>query len=442
MTSLPTKEAPANADKLLTVAIVLGLGVLIYVLIYGRIFQPLVDAAFANKWSHALMRPSVIWILMGTLMLVFRTALLFSYRELAPADFHNAPVLTVIIPAYNEGPMVGQAIDSIVEANYPHERLEIFAIDDGSRDDTWEHISAAARRHPDLVTPIRFPRNCGKRAALEAGFLRARGEIAVTIDSDSVIEPQTLLELAGPFRDPTIGAVAGKVVAFNRYSGIIPRMLHVRFILSFDMLRAIQSTYGTVYCCPGALSAYRLSVVRKVLQRWRHQTFLGSACTIGEDRALTNLVLEQGLSTLYQRKAVVHTVVPDTYLKLVKMFLRWERSYVREEWRFLTQVLWQRPWRTRWISIIDSFFTNMRFPMIYVSLGLLVTLAMSDPLTIFRMMVAIGLMAAFYMLYYLRSEKSLDCLYGILYAYFSFFTLFWIFPYAILTLRARSWLTR
>jgi hyaluronan synthase len=436
------KLIPGRGDKWLTASIVLGLGLLLYLSIYGRIFQPLLDAASANRLTNAIMRPSAIWVIMGLLLLSFRTVLLFRYKPFPAAHFDDAPLLTVIIPAYNEGEMVGKTIDSIAQASYPHDRLEIFVVDDGSRDDTWEHITAAAKRYPTIVTPIRFPENRGKRAALEAGFIKAKGAFVVTIDSDSVIEPQTLLEMVGPFRDPKVGAVAGKVSAFNRYSGIIPRMVHVRFVLSFDMLRAVQSTYGTVYCCPGALSAYRLSIVQKVLPAWRHQTFLGVPCTFGEDRALTNLILEQGLDSVYQRNAVVHTLVPETYPQLAKMYLRWERSYVREEWRFLTRVLWQRPWKTRWISIIDSFFTNLRFPMIYVSLGLLVTLSFSDPLTILRVMAAIGLMATFYMLYYLRSEKSIDFVYGIAYAYFSFFTLFWIFPYAVMTVRARSWLTR
>lgn len=429
-------------DGLLKTAILLALCALAYFAMKGDIFQPLLDAAAANDWTRALVRPSAIWITMGTLLLGFRTALLFRYRPAAAATLEDAPMMTVIIPAYNEGPMVAQTIDSIARAHYPAGRLEIFVVDDGSRDDTWDHIDAAAKRHPQLVTPLRFPENRGKRAALEAGFARARGEIAVTIDSDSVIEPQTLLELAGPFRNPKVGAVAGKVAAYNRREGIIPRMLHVRYILAFDMLRAVQSTYGTVYCCPGALSAYRLSVVREVLARWRHQTFMGAPCTFGEDRAMTNLILEQGLSTVYQRNAVVHTIVPTTYRMLSKMYLRWERSYVREEWKFLTKVLWRRPWRTRWISCIDTLFTNLRFPALYISLALLITLAISQQLNILRILVAIGVMATFYMLYYLRSEKSFDFLYGIAYAYFAFFTLFWIFPYAVLTVRARSWLTR
>ena len=64
---------------------------------------------------------------------------------------------------------------------------------------------------------------------------------------------------AGPFRDPSIGAVAGKVAVHNRGEALIPRMLHVRFILSFDFLRSAQSVFRTVFCCPGALAAYRAS---------------------------------------------------------------------------------------------------------------------------------------------------------------------------------------
>ena len=179
-----------------------------------------------------------------------------------PASHEDAPSLTVIIPAYNEGAMVEKSIYSVLAADYPQDRLEVFVIDDGSTDDTWQYIQAVAMEYPHLVTPFRFPKNRGKRAALEKGFRRARGEIVLTVDSDSMIERHTLLALAGPFRNPRVGAVAGKVVVYNQNQGIIPRMLQVRYVLSFDFLRAVQSTYGTVYCCPGALAAYRTSVVR------------------------------------------------------------------------------------------------------------------------------------------------------------------------------------
>ena len=53
---------------------------------------------------------------------------------------------------------------------------------------------------------------------------------------------------------------------------------------------------------------------------------LGDRCTIGEDRAFTNLILRQGYDTVYQRSAVVYTTVPETYKGMCRMFLRWDRS--------------------------------------------------------------------------------------------------------------------
>jgi hyaluronan synthase len=347
----------------------------------------------------------------------------------------------VIIPAYNEGAMVLQSIQSVANAVYPRDRLELFVVDDGSTDDTWRYIRQAAARYPGLVKPIRFRVNRGKRAALGEGFRRAQGEVVVTLDSDSVIQPSSLLAIAGPFRDPRIGAVAGKVAVYNRRQGLIPRMLQVRYILSFDLLRAVESSYRNVYCCPGALTAYRASAVHAVLDTWLTQTFLGAPCTFGEDRALTNLILASGHDTVYQRSAVVLTVVPATFSRLCKMFLRWDRSYVREELRFL-RIVWKRPLRIRAIALADRLITNLRYPVQYASLFLIAALVAGHPPVLVRILLAVGLVSLFNTLYYLRSERSPDFFYGVVYSYFAMFTLFWIFPYAVLTVRARSWLTR
>src|SRR6185312_11828380 len=273
-------------DVFYRVAILVGFIVVVVATWKLRAFHGLLHSAHQYGWLGYVARPSLLWAGMGLLMLLFRTLLWFRYRIPPVATMEDAPTLTVIIPAFNEGEMVARTIESVATARYPRDRLEIFVIDDGSRDDTWTHIERAAARFPGLVATLRFAQNRGKRAALEAGFRRGKGEVMVTIDSDSVIDPDTLLAMAGPFRDPKVGAVAGKVSVYNRGAGIIPRMLNVRFVLSFDFLRAAQSTYGTVYCCPGALAAYRTEAVRRVLERWVAQEFLGKRCTFGEDRAM------------------------------------------------------------------------------------------------------------------------------------------------------------
>jgi hyaluronan synthase len=400
-----------------------------------------VDVALREHWSMLWVRPTIIWISMGLLLLLMRTVLWLAYHPFAAVREEDAPSLTVLIPAYNEGAMVEETIASVAGARYPRERLQIIAIDDGSTDDTWHHIRHAALRFPGLVTPVRLSVNQGKRAALAEGFRRSSGEVIVTVDSDSVIERGALLAIAGPFRDPRVGAVAGKVAVHNRRASLIPRMLHVRFILSFDYLRSAQSVFRTVYCCPGALAAYRASVVRRVLPAWERQVFLGTQCTYGEDRALTNEIMRLGFDSVYQRTASVLTIVPTTYRKLCLMFLRWERSFVREEARFAC-IVWRRPARARAFALLDMVVTNLRYPALYASLTLFAIALFEDPLALPRMALAMAAISLLYSLYYLRSERSLDMVYGVFFAYFAAFGLFWIFPYAVLTARARGWLTR
>ena len=442
--ALPLPPAPPRDfwDRLLILGIFAGMAGLAYVSFATTLLQPIFRLAARGAWGELWLRPTILWIAMGLVLLLVRTLLWLRYAPFASALEEEAPRLTVIIPAYNEGAMVEVSIASVAAARYPSGRLEIIAIDDGSQDDTWMYIERAARRFSGLVTPVRLPENLGKRGALAEGFRRASGEIVVTVDSDSRIDPDTLLAVVGPFRDPKVGAVAGKVVVHNRQSAsLIPRMLHVRFVLSFDFLRSAQSMFRTVYCCPGALAAYRLSVVRDVLRAWESQRFLGTPCTYGEDRALTNCILGQGYDTVYQRSAVVHTVVPETYGKLCRMFLRWDRSYIREEFRF-AKVVWTRPPIWRALAIYESSITNLRYPVAYVSIALWMANAVHDPGSVLRMLLAIMVVSTLYVLYYLRSERSWDFAYGILYGYFSFFALTWIFPYAALTIRARGWLTR
>lgn len=436
-----TQETAGAWDRLLCAVVLAGLGLLIYESVHGSWFQNAILEAQNYQLARLVIRPAILWSVMGTLLLAFRTVLWFRYKSAPAATMEDAPSLTVIIPAYNEGAMVRQSIESVMQARYPRERLEVMVVDDGSVDDTWVHIQRAAREYPGRIVTRRLPQNQGKREALAVGFENARGEVVVTLDSDSVIEPGALLAIAGPFRKAGVGAVAGKVKVYNRRQGVIPRMLHVRYILSFDMLRASESGYGTVYCCPGALTAYRTSLVRQVLKRWVEQTFMGMPCTVGEDRSLTNLVLACGYDTVYQRSAVVHTVTPASYNKLCRMLLRWDRSYVREELIFLG-IVWKRPLGARLISICDRLITNLRYPVHYACLVLLAITMPHHPLALLRLTIVIGVISALNTLYYLRSERSPDFFYGILYSYYSLIALFWIFPVAVFTVRSKAWLTR
>ncbi len=374
-------------------------------------------------------------------MVLFRAALWLRYR---PAPLRqDLPAISVIVPAYNEGPMVRRALASILASDYPADLLEVICIDDGSKDDTWEHIAAVQREEPDRLTALRSPQNCGKREALYAGIRQARGEVLVTVDSDSIIEPTTLRHLVAPFQaDSRVGAVAGKVKVLNKRQGLIPRMLGAVYIFSFDYIRAAQSTFKTVICCPGALSAYRREVIMPILDDWRAQRFLGVRCTYGEDRALTNYVLQAGYYCVYQQTAVVHTLAPSTYRGLCRMYLRWNRSNIRESLRQATFIFTKYRRRHRFLPILDFLFINSRFLLQPVSTALVLYVLVRSPHLVLPYFAILGLGAAASMVYYLRTERDSDCCYWILYSWFSVFALAWLPVAAALTLRSRSWMTR
>jgi hyaluronan synthase len=378
------------------------------------------------------------------LMLLFqslRTILWAWYRPMPLSD-GELPSLTVVIPAYNEGAMVENSLYSVARADYPHDRLEIICIDDGSTDDTWEYMDRARRRYPGLIKTIRFPDNRGKKEGLYAGFTQGRGEIWVTVDSDSVIEPQALRHLVAPLQqDASLGAVAGNVRVYNRNASLMGKMQWVRYV-NLDFLRAAQAVYKTVACTPGSLAAYRRTALLPSLTAWRQQTFLGAPCVHSEDRALTNFVLRGGWYTYYQRTAKVYTVVPETYTGVVNMYLRWERGNVRESWVQLGYLFTRYRTKHRLLPIVEFFLTQLELPMLILAFGFFVTSVYLYPLIFFKIMAFLGIMSLFGLIYYLWLERDLEFVYGIIYSYYAFFLFQWIYPYAFVTVRDRRWLTR
>lgn len=380
--------------------------------------------------------------------LAMRTALWWAYRPMVPGEDELAglPTLTVVVPAYNEGPGVRRTIESILASRYPAERLRVIAVNDGSKDDTGAHLDAAAAACPERVTALHMARNGGKRRAVYAGWVRAESEVVATVDSDSVVPPESLANLVTPLlRDRRVAAVAGQVLVENRQENLLTRMLGVRYILGFDYIRAYQSMLRTVWCCPGALQAYRRSVIAPHLDRWRDQHFLGAQCTNGDDHAMTNLVLSLGHHTIYQANARVFTLVPSHYVKLTKMFLRWGRSATREGLRALLfaprRVLRLGPLRGP-LMLFDAVMQPLTIFAKLVGFFFAFYILFAHPIWFARVALATTLIAVLYGLVFLRSERSTEVLFGILYAWFAMFALIWVQPLATLTVRKNGWMTR
>ncbi len=104
-------------------------------------------------------------------------------------------MLSVVLPAYNEEKMIQKAaakIDEVLSAAQID--YEILFVNDGSTDQTWREIEAAAQENPN-VAGLRFSRNFGKEAAMFAGLSAAKGECCAVMDCDLQHPPQTLVEM-------------------------------------------------------------------------------------------------------------------------------------------------------------------------------------------------------------------------------------------------------
>ena len=124
------------------------------------------------------------------------------YRETPPQEDSDLPKCSVIVPSFNEGEYVLTTLRSIMNSNYPLEKLEIIAVNDGSSDDTWYWIQRGANEFPGRIRTLNLLRNGGKRRALYEGFQIASGEIAVTVDSDSAITENAIrARMSEPWRE-------------------------------------------------------------------------------------------------------------------------------------------------------------------------------------------------------------------------------------------------
>ncbi|QLE00847.1 glycosyltransferase family 2 protein [Galbibacter sp. BG1] len=398
----------------------------------------------ATSWGMALLVLGATLLVIKISFIIFMFVLYLKYKVIKSVSDEDLPLCTVIVPAYNEGELVYKTLKSLVASDYPAEKLQIISIDDGSQDNTWDWMKKAQNELGDRVAIYQQPENRGKRHALYRGFKLGTGDVFITVDSDSIVKEDTLRNMASPFVvNEECGAVAGNVRVLNSKKALIPRMLNVSFAFSFEFIRSAQSRLGSVLCTPGALSAYRRDAVFNCLHDWINQTFMGEVSKIGEDRAMTNMILKQGYKVLFQRKAYVYTNIPERYKNLYKMFIRWERSNVRENLamsRFAFGNFREGAKSGTRILLLNQW---LKMTMAYPAIILMAYFVISYPVLFLSSTLAgIMIFSSMQALFYAKKHSVAESFWAYPYSVFYAFTLFWITPYAIATAGRSGWLTR
>ncbi|XP_069803771.1 hyaluronan synthase 1-like [Dendropsophus ebraccatus] len=322
-----------------------------------------------------------------------------------PCSYTKSVALT--ISAFQEDPAyLRECLESVKNTEYPPDKLRIIMVIDGnspddqymmdmfkevfSKEDVGTYVWKNNYHHWDKDTAEKFPgagvyteiemedpsrievetlirtKRCvcimqkwgGKREVMYTAF-KALGDSVDYIqvcDSDTKLEPLATVELVKVLEsNDRYGAVGGDVRILNLSDSYISFMSSLRYWIAFNVERACQSYFDCVSCISGPLGLYRNDLLQTFLESWYNQKFLGTHCTFGDDRHLTNRMLSIGYATKYTARSKCYSETPAQLLRWLNQQTRWTKSYFRE---WLYNALWWHKhhlWMT-YESIIAGIF--------------------------------------------------------------------------------------
>lgn len=169
--------------------------------------------------------------------------------------------ISVVIPLFNEEeslPELFSWIKRVMEEN--RFSYEVFFVNDGSTDNSWQVIEQLREENPDVVHGIKFRRNYGKSPALYCGFDRVQGDVVITMDADLQDSPDEIPELYRMIKEDGYDLVSG--YKMNRRKGdplskTIPTKL---FNATARKVSGIHNLHD--FNC--GLKAYRRDVVKNI----------------------------------------------------------------------------------------------------------------------------------------------------------------------------------
>ena len=233
------------------------------------------------------------------------------------------PRVAVLIPAYNEEPVIVRTIRSVLNSDYKN--LHVIVIDDGSLDRTFDVAREAYAAEIAAGRLQVFSRpNGGKAAALNFALDRMSEEIYVGIDADTVIAADAISRLIPHFEDPTIGAMAGNAKVGNRVN-LWTRWQALEYITSQNFERRALDLFHVVTVVPGAIGAWRAAPVKAAGGYPLN--------TVAEDADLTMNLLEQGLKVDYEDRALAFTEAPVDVKGLMLQRFRWSFGILQAVWK-------------------------------------------------------------------------------------------------------------
>jgi cellulose synthase/poly-beta-1,6-N-acetylglucosamine synthase-like glycosyltransferase len=309
------------------------------------------------------------------------------------------PRVAVIVPAWNEGAVVGASIDRLMQLEYPEGSLRIYVVDDASTDDTPDVVRAKAQQYPGAVFHLRrdvggegkaHTLNHGIRHVLRDDWMEA----LLIMDADVIYLPDSLRKMTRHLADPEVGAVTAYIREGSTRKNYLSRFVSFEYVLGQLGSRRAQNVGGAITCLAGGAQLH----TRENIEALGGQIDTSS---LAEDTLTTFETQLHGKRVVFEPLAVVLAEEPQRVAALWKQRLRWARGNVQVTKRY--SHLWFRPSREHRLGSVFfglAWFGIYLLPvcMILASIGLIALYLMESPVSAFvfrSMWIAVGCASIF-----------------------------------------------
>ena len=226
------------------------------------------------------------------------------------------PTVAVAIPCWNEETTVEKTINSLLNIDYPKDKITIIAVDDGSTDGTWK-VLQKFEKYPNVK--IIKKENGGKHTAVNYAIENSDSEFVSCLDADSYVDPQALKRIMTYFqKDPNTMAVAPSIL-IEKAKTMTQVLQKVEYEWAVFM-KKVLGLLGGIYVTPGPFSVFRRKVFTDLgLFRKAHNT---------EDMEIAFRMQKNHYKIDQCNDAFVYTTGPKNIIALYKQRLRWIYGFI------------------------------------------------------------------------------------------------------------------
>ena len=227
------------------------------------------------------------------------------------------PTVAISVPVYNEESTIIKTVESLLSLDYPKDKIKIYIVDDGSKDNTWNVIQKFID-NPNVV--LLHKENGGKHTAVNLAIEKTDAEFFGCLDSDSLVHPQALKRILKYFEnDARTMAVAPSIIV-NSPNNIIQHAQSIEYDMSI-YTKKMLGFLGGIHVAPGPFSIFRKRVFDELgPYRKAHNT---------EDQEIALRMQEHGYKIDHCPDAFVYTNTPSSVMKLYRQRLRWIYGFIK-----------------------------------------------------------------------------------------------------------------